>query len=102
MDGKNHTVTLADGTVLSGLSLNGNNYISSAKITAAVFAGNCSPVVISDGETEERHENMQLVQITEDNGEYWFVLRDVPEQELRFNQLEEIVARLLFGRGEGV
>ena len=47
-----------------------------------MFAGNCSPVVISDGDTEETHNNMKLVQITQSDGEYWFVLLDIPESEL--------------------
>lgn len=100
MDDKIYTVTMADGTKLSGLRMNGNNFISTAKITTDMFAGNCSPVIISDGEVEERHEYMALVQITENNGEYWFVLRDIPEHELRFNQMEDLLAGLLFG-GDG-
>lgn len=52
-------------------------------ITPAMFAGNCSPVVISDGENEETHDNMKLIQITHVDEEYWFVLLDVPESELR-------------------
>ena len=40
-------------------------------------------MVISDGETEETHDNMKLVQITQADGEYWFVLLDIPETELR-------------------
>lgn len=82
MDNKRYTLTLADGTVLPGLRLNGNNYISDAEVTPGLFAGNCSPVIVSDGETEEIHENMELVQVTENGGEYWFVLRDISDAEL--------------------
>lgn len=83
MDDKIYKVTLADGTVIDGLKMNGNNFISLSLVDAAVFDGNCSPVIISDGETEEIHENMELVQIiTNDAGEYWFVLRDISEKEL--------------------
>ena len=39
-------------------------------------------VHINDGLTDEIHENMDLVQISEVNGEYWFVLRDLSPQEL--------------------
>lgn len=83
MDDKIYKVTLADDTVIDGLKMNGNNFISLSPVDAAVFDGNCSPVIISDGETEEIHENMELVQITtNDAGEYWFVLRDISEKEL--------------------
>lgn len=82
MDEKIYKITLADGTVLDGLSLNGNNFISSAQVDASAFESNCSPVVINDGETDEVHEHMDLVQVTEVDGKYWFVLRDITKTEL--------------------
>lgn len=83
MNEKIYKVTLADGTVIDGLKMNGNNFISLSPIKAAVFDGNCSPIIISNDETDETHENMELVQITpNDDGEYWFVLRDISEKEL--------------------
>lgn len=82
MDEKNYKVTLNDGTEISNLKLNGNNYISTESIDRSVFDGNCSPVVISDGTHDEIHDNIELVQITEVNGEYWFVLRDISAEEL--------------------
>lgn len=83
MDEKIYTITLADGTLIENLRLNGNNYISTEPINAVIFEGNCSPVVISDGTRNETHDNMELVQITEVNGEYWFVLRDISLEELK-------------------
>lgn len=83
MEKRTWTITLADGTALEGLDLNGNNYISSTKLTENDFAGKLSPVVISDGEHEEVHENMELVQLVKVGRDYWFVLRDLTEQELR-------------------
>ena len=82
MDKKNYKITLADGTELSNLTMNGNNFISEATIDPGIFQSNCSPVVISDGEHDETHENMELVQVTEVNGQSWFVLRDMTPKEL--------------------
>ncbi len=82
MEEKKYQITLADGTILSDLKLNGNNYISKEQIAPELFDGNCSPVVISDGTTDEIHNDMELVQVTESGGEYWFVLRDITEKEL--------------------
>ena len=82
MDEKNYKITLADGTELSNLTMNGNNFISEATIDTGIFQSNCSPVVISDGEHDETHENMELVQVTEVNGQSWFVLRDMTPKEL--------------------
>ena len=79
---KTYSVTLSDGTKLENLRLNGNNFISAVPVTKSMFDGNCSKVTISDGETEEVHENLDLVQITENGGEYWFILRSLTPDEL--------------------
>lgn len=86
-----YTITLEDGTQIENLRLNGNNYISQNPISSEIFDGNLGTVTISDGETEEIHTNMGLVQITQMNGEYWFVLRDIPESEIAAAKLRSDV-----------
>ena len=46
MEKRTWKITLADGTSLDGLDLNGNNYISSAAVAEATFAGKLSSVTI--------------------------------------------------------
>lgn len=82
MDEKIYKITLADGTVLDDLTLNGNNFISDEPVDASIFEANCSPVVINDGTSDEIHEHMALVQVTAVDGKSWFVLRDIPQKEL--------------------
>ncbi|MDD2300581.1 MAG: hypothetical protein PHU69_13225 [Fermentimonas sp.] len=83
MDSKIYTITLADGTVLGNLKLNGDNFISNTVINADIFNENCSPVIISDGVNSETHNNMELVQLIEQEpGKYWFVLRELSTSEL--------------------
>lgn len=82
MNEKIYSITLSDGTVIDGLQMNGNNFISKDPIDPEMFEGNLAVVVINDGETEETHENMGLVQVTRMGEEYWFVLRDVPAAEI--------------------
>lgn len=82
MDEKNYKITLADGRMIDNLKLNGNNFISKTPIDEAMFINNCSPVIISDGSNEENHPSMELVQVTENGGEYWFVLREFSSEEL--------------------
>jgi len=86
MEEKVYKITLADGTIISNLRLNGNNYISDVSIDQTVFANHCSPVVINDGANSVTHANMELVQVTEVNGKYWFVLRDISSEELLLNK----------------
>ena len=89
------SITLADGTSISGLELNGNNFVSKQEVTADTFKGKLGHVVISgDAEADEagligEHEHMELVQVAHytknvhgvDDG-YYFVLRDIPADEL--------------------
>lgn len=81
---KIYQITLADGTVLSDLCLNGNNFISDKKIDKSTFEYNLDTVIISDGETETTYHNMALVQIVQmTDGKYWFVLRELSKQEIK-------------------
>lgn len=50
MDDKIYKITLADGTVIDNLKLNGNNFISPVEIDETIFDGNCLNVTINDGE----------------------------------------------------
>lgn len=81
-----YTVVLADGTELNNLGLNGNNFVSYEDIDANIFMDNCSPVTISynDDENvhEEFHENMELVQISKNDNNTLFILRDISNEEL--------------------
>ena len=93
MEEKIYKIILGDGTEISNLKLNGNNFISTEKIEESVFADNCSPVTISDGTTETAHPNMELVQIVEQvPGEYWFVLRDISEEEFARTKMQSDIA----------
>lgn len=82
MDEKIYSITLADGTVLDNLRLNGNNYISKEPIDKQGLDNNCYSVTISDGETEVTYENMECVQVTQMGDEYWFILRQLSSEEL--------------------
>lgn len=82
MDETTYKITLSDGTLIENLKLNGNNFISNVSVNAELFNDNCSPVIINDGTNDEVHENMDIVQVSEGNGEYWFVLRDISSEEL--------------------
>lgn len=79
---ENIKITLSNGTELTGLELNGNNFISSTKVTEDTFAYGLTGVQIQIGDTVEEHEEMELVQILKIEGRYWFVLRDLTAQEL--------------------
>lgn len=83
MNNKIYKITLADGTVLDNLRLNGNNYISDTELTTDTFLGNLGMVTINDGEKDTVYENMDLVQIVKYDNEYWFILRTMTKKELQ-------------------
>lgn len=87
MDEKIYTITLKDGTQIENLRVNGNNFISQEQINPEIFDGNLGEVTINDGENDEVHENMGLVQVTQMGDEYWFVLRDIPASEIANEKL---------------
>ncbi len=83
MDEKIYKITLADGTVIDNLRLNGNNYISETELTDDVFHGKLDKVIVNDGEGDIVYENMELVQIVKYDEEYWFILRTMTKKELQ-------------------
>ncbi|MBR0202964.1 MAG: hypothetical protein IJQ56_01220 [Synergistaceae bacterium] len=94
------TVTLADGTQISGLGLNGNNFISDTPITPEMFSGKLSHVTITGSDNSGmgdlsvlgEHEHMELVQITRDKGDYWFILRELSQAELEKAKMQSDIA----------
>ena len=102
-----YKITLADGTTLENLVLNGNNYISPTAVDDAVFAGSMATVTITnleDGTTEQIEDGVLLSNIVRD-GCSWLVLgQKTPEQiaeEARDNEIAELrraMAVLLTGK----
>ncbi len=83
---KSWKITLSDGTQLENLRLNGNNFISEEKIVEDDFKGKLSKVIIegiTDGqEFKQEYQHMELVQIVHNKDGYYFVLRELSEEEL--------------------
>lgn len=77
-------ITLSDGTQLKDLKLSGNNYISKTKITEDDFEGKLSKIVIENesDKTSEELEHVELVQIVHYEDGYYFVLRQLSQDEI--------------------
>lgn len=83
---KSWKITLSDGTKLENLGLNGNNFISETEITEDDFRGKLSKVKF-EGKVEGKNfkqecNNMELVQIAHYEDGYYFVLREIPQEDL--------------------
>lgn len=82
------SVSLFNGTTISNLELNGNNFISDTEITAEMFDGGLAEVHISsDKETNYTINHAKLIQIMELDGKWWFILGKMSEEELLFEKI---------------
>ncbi|MCI9038673.1 MAG: hypothetical protein HFJ29_02145 [Clostridia bacterium] len=83
---KSWKITLSDGTQLTDLRLNGNNFVSETEITEDIFKGKLSKVKFEgevNGNTFNQECNqMELVQVAHYEDGYYFVLREVSQEEL--------------------
>ena len=90
MENNIYTITLSDGTVLSDLALNGNNFVSETKVIEAMFAGKLDTVTITDGETTEVLHNVELIQIAHYADGWYFIMREIPEEQRRQMDIDEL------------
>lgn len=86
-----YKITLADGSVLDNLGLNGNNFVSKTEITEAQFAGKLGSVKIEGPDGTQEMKNVELLQIQEWADGYYFILREKSEKELADEQLRSDV-----------
>lgn len=87
---KSWKITLSDGTQLKDLKLSGNNYISKTKITEDDFKGKLSKITIENetDKTSEELEHVELVQIVHYEDGYYFVLRELSQEEINMAKIQ--------------
>lgn len=78
-----YTITLADGTEIKNLSLNGNNFISDTPLDASIFDNNLQSVHITGPNVDETFKNLDIASLREDGGKCWIVLRQLSDSEIR-------------------
>lgn len=89
-----YTITLADGTKLKNLELNGNNYIAEGVIEDSVFEGNLDTVKITDGETIETFTDMRLMSNIVRDNRSWFVLGEKSAQQKKEEAMAKQMAEM--------
>lgn len=100
-----YKITLADGTKLENLELNGNNYIAEGVVDDSVFKDNLATVTITDGTETTTYEDMVLLSHRVDGGRSWIVLGVKSEKEKqeeatarKIAELEQAMTMLLTGK----
>lgn len=77
-----YTITLADGTQLTDLRLNGDNYVSQTQIDESIFKDNLDTMTVSGGETETVYHDVEFIQQMQwMDGTYYLAFRELSEQE---------------------
>lgn len=77
-----YTITLANGKKLTGLDMNGTNYVSKEKVDETIFKDNLSTMKVSDGKTETTYTDMVFVQQMEwADGTFYLAFREKTKEE---------------------
>lgn len=91
-----YKITLADGTALENLVLNGNNFIAQTAVDDAVFEDNMATVTITnleDGSTEQLKDGVLLSNIVRD-GCSWLVLGQKSAEQKATEARDKEIAEL--------
>lgn len=84
-----YTITLADGRKLTGLTKNGDNFVSKTKVDESIFVNNLSTMKVSDGETEVVMTDVQFIQQMEwADGNWYLAFREISPAEKAMTDLE--------------
>lgn len=86
-----YKITLADGTELKNLEMNGNNYIAEGVLEDSVFEGKLATVTITDGKTTETYTDMRLMSNRVEDGRSWFVLGEKTVQQKAMERMEQLL-----------
>ena len=87
-------VELADGTKITDLRTNGNNFVSDTPIEDSVFEGNLSTVKITTPEGVTEYKDLKLVQNRQFGDVYMFVLAEKTPAEKEKEELLQLIADL--------
>jgi len=86
-----YSIKLNNGTILTNLALNGNNFISDKIISDDTFNDTLNKVEISDGESTRVYNDMMLVANRVIDGKSWFILMEKTPEQKEKEALEAII-----------
>jgi hypothetical protein len=89
-----YTIKLADGRELTGLTKNGDNYVSKEKVDETIFTDNLATMMVYDGETETTYKNVELIQQMEFLDGFYLCFRELTEAELAVTDLQKALAEV--------
>jgi len=87
-----YSIKLNNGTIISNLVLNGNNFISDKIISDDIFTNNLDKVEISDGKSTQIYQDMMLVANRVIDGKSWFILAEKTQEQKEKEELENNIS----------
>ena len=98
-----YTLTLNDGTKISGLTFENNLLMSDAELRSDMFRGKLAPVTITSdddnfNEITGIHPHMEVCYIREIEGKFGLALADIPDERWEFEKLranQEFIAMMM-------
>ena len=82
------SIKLANGTQITDLELNGNNFVSNTEITPEMFDGGLLEVEISSNKgVNYTIKNAEIIQILQKDSQWFFILRETPEIQRILEQI---------------
>lgn len=90
-----YTLKLNDGTVISDLTVNGNNLVSPVEVAESLFIDNLETVTVSDGETETEYHDLELIAIQNQPDGWYIALRQISEQEKKMIEINDVINAML-------
>jgi len=86
-----YSIKLNNGTILTNLILNGNNFISDKIIPDDIFTDNLNEVEISDGKNKQIYHDMMLIANRVIDGKSWFILTEKAQEQKEKEALEATI-----------
>lgn len=94
-----YTIIFSDGSKLTNLTMNGNNFVSSSPIDWEIFKYNMSTVTIQCGDRTVVSKNMELIKYDKTGEEYWFILSEISESQLKMKKMQSQIDYLMMMTG---
>lgn len=76
------TIRLHDGQEITGLKMNGTNFVSETKIDESIFTNNLKTMTVIDGDKECEYRNVELIQQVQYADGWYSCFRELTADEI--------------------
>lgn len=96
-----YELTFSNGLKLPNIRMNGNNYISNTEVTKEMLSDGLSTVTIKGSDNNETvMKDVEIIQIARYTDGWYFILREIPEEEKKSINIETELTNLQLALAE--